>query len=185
MRYLADHSRDIKPHNFLVFPGSKLKLTDFGTAARQADEHRLREVSAYHQPLPLDQCLIAVGTPDYIAPEVLEMAEDATVHEISRQKTPDAKRLFDPLADRNLEGLPGYGTGADWWSYGVTLYELVYGTAPFLTPTVRETYERILRCAVSSLSARTPSRWLILQAANFPPMYRVDVNPHLNSLLKG
>lgn len=141
--------RDIKPHNFLVFPGSRLKLTDFGTAARRADEHYLKEVSAYHQPIPLDQCLIAVGTPDYIAPEVLEMAEDATVHEISRQQVPDNKRLFDPLADRNLEGLPGYGTGADWWSYGVTLYELVYGTAPFLTPSIRETYERILRCAVS------------------------------------
>lgn len=145
----ADHPRDIKPHNFLVFPGSRLKLTDFGTAARQADEHRLREVSAYHQPLPLDQCLIAVGTPDYIAPEVLEMAEDATMHEIARQTVPDTKKLCDPLADRNLEGLPGYGTGADWWSYGSTLYELVYGTAPFLTPSIKETYERIMRCSVS------------------------------------
>lgn len=145
-----DSNRDVKPHNFLVFSGARLKLTDFGSAAAIADDGQMRTRNSHQQPIPLSQCIIPVGTPDYIAPEVLEVAEAATVEAIKFDGVSagsTAKR--NPLDEINLDCQPGYGAGVDWWSYGACLYELAHGTAPFLTPTVRETYERILKCSVS------------------------------------
>src|ERR687895_630454 len=51
--------RDIKPQNALVDPRSRVKLTDFGVAYRAGDT-RLTRVG------------FAVGTPGYIAPEILD-----------------------------------------------------------------------------------------------------------------
>lgn len=150
----ADLCRDIKPHNFLVFPGSKLKLTDFGSAVRLADRASLDDKDERYTPLL--NCTIPIGTPDYIAPEVLEMAEAITTQVINQTDLSKDGVLHDPLdeMDLDLEGKQGYGPAVDWWSYGVCIYEVVYGTAPFLTPTVRETYQRIVACGVSQVPVR-------------------------------
>ncbi len=38
----------------------------------------------------------------------------------------------------------GYGRETDWWSLGVTIYELVFGVAPFFAKDIRGTYDRII-----------------------------------------
>lgn len=43
----------------------------------------------------------------------------------------------------------GYGRETDWWSLGVTVFELVWGVAPFFAKDIRGTYERILNHQVS------------------------------------
>ena len=61
--------RDIKPQNALVDPRGRVKLTDFGVAYRAGDT-RLTRVG------------FAVGTPGYIAPEILDGADPSALTDI-------------------------------------------------------------------------------------------------------
>ena len=104
--------RDIKPQNFLLYPSKQLKLTDFGSAAPIS-----------HQVILADYCALPVGTPDYIAPEILEYAEAL-------------------VADNEPQP---YTASVDWWSLGVTVYELLTGKPPFYAASISSTYAKIKR----------------------------------------
>ncbi|KAI5190620.1 serine/threonine-protein kinase MRCK [Nematocida sp. AWRm77] len=93
--------RDIKPENVLIDSEGHIRIADFGSATTvDGTDHE-----------------VVVGTPDYVAPELLCMSG----------KTITAK--------------------VDLWSLGVVMYELKFGTKPFYEDTVRETYKRIMKIA--------------------------------------
>lgn len=62
-----------------------------------------------------------VGTPDYIAPEV----------------------LMSMNSDKNIGT---YGIACDWWSLGIVAYEMLYGKTPFTDEkcTAVATYSNIM-----------------------------------------
>jgi serine/threonine protein kinase len=103
--------RDVKPHNCLLYMDGQLKLTDFGSAAPSVGNT-----------VPASHCSLPVGTPDYIAPEVLAYAE----------------------ANLLVQTPQPYTNLVDWWSLGATIYELITGTPPFFAQSIAATYAKIL-----------------------------------------
>jgi len=77
--------RDIKPENVLIDSEGHVALIDFGLAKEEVLEGQM--------------AFSLCGTPEYLAPEVLDRS--------------------------------GHGRSADWWSFGVLVYEMLHGLPPF------------------------------------------------------
>ncbi|NWR64435.1 CTRO kinase, partial [Bucorvus abyssinicus] len=97
--------RDIKPENVLIDRTGHIKLVDFGSAAKMTVN---KTVNAK----------LPVGTPDYMAPEM--------------------------LTGLNGDGKASYGAECDWWSLGVIAYEMIYGKTPFAEGTSAKTFNNIM-----------------------------------------
>ncbi|KAM7034531.1 citron Rho-interacting kinase isoform 3-T3 [Acridotheres tristis] len=97
--------RDIKPENVLIDRTGHIKLVDFGSAAKMTAN---KTVNAR----------LPVGTPDYMAPEM--------------------------LAGLGGDGKASYGPECDWWSLGVIAYEMIYGRCPFTEGTSAKTFNNIM-----------------------------------------
>ncbi|TFK46755.1 kinase-like protein [Heliocybe sulcata] len=124
--------RDIKPQNFVLTSSSHVQLIDFGSAAPL-----LPPRPDGSQLVPKRYCLVPCGTCDYISPEILQAHEQALVALDMDSDVDRSRRRSESEGD-------GYGRETDWWSFGVMVYEMVYGVVPFFANDIRATYLRIM-----------------------------------------
>ncbi|KAJ3414382.1 hypothetical protein HDV05_006656 [Chytridiales sp. JEL 0842] len=139
--------RDLKPENFLIDKEGHIKLTDFGLSRGRLSEEVVENLKeklerakssqltyrstlerrTLHKSLSRHSHLLRafsqVGSPDYMAPEVL-------IHQTNPNPSSE-----------------GYGLEIDYWSLGVILFESLAGFPPFTAPTLPDTFLNVLHFA--------------------------------------
>lgn len=70
----------------------------------------------------------------------------------------------------------GHDFGVDWWSYGVVLYEMLYGTTPFRGENRKETFYRILMKEPELTGEKTALRDLISKLLEKDRDRRIDLD---------
>ena len=114
--------RDLKPENILLDNKGYPKLCDLGSCARLSSVRGSNDDFGSNPRMRGGRSYSAVGTPEYLAPEVID---------------PAAGRLDLSPTSRTS----GYDARAvDWWALGVLAFEMMHGRPPFRARNVHALY---------------------------------------------
>lgn len=116
--------RDLKPENILLHQSGHIMLTDF-------------DLSKGSQP-PGNPCIVKSGSP-HVPPSI------DTKSCVVNLRTNSFVGTEEYIAPEVIKGC-GHTSAVDWWTLGILIYEMLYGTTPFKGTGRNETFSRILHC---------------------------------------
>ena len=153
--------RDLKPENVLVREDGHIMLSDFDLSLRCAvsptlikasslDAEPLRKNPVYCvQPACIEPSCIQPScvTPTCFSPRLFSSKskkDRKPKNEIGNQVSPLPELIAEPTEARSMSFVgtheylapeiikgEGHGSAVDWWTFGIFLYELLFGKTPF------------------------------------------------------
>lgn len=180
--------RDLKPENIMIQENGHLMLVDFDLSTKlPARSHQAsppltsdvkkpqsaknKRFSSFHECFyseisPYDSDLSVSAKP----PPRSDPDSD------SIEKSNSFVGTEEYVAPEVISG-NGHDFAVDWWSFGVLLYEMLYGKTPFRGPNTnrKETFYRILTKTPDLLGEATPLRNLIRKLLEKDPKQRITL----------
>ncbi|KAK9905733.1 hypothetical protein WJX75_005338 [Coccomyxa subellipsoidea] len=124
--------RDLKPENILLHSSGHILLTDFDLSYCQGStEVKFEKKKNGH------------AKPQLGAGQV-RPSEEITLIAVPDARANSFVGTEEYLAPEVINGV-GHGPGVDWWSFGILIYELLYGFTPFRGKKRDETFNNILK----------------------------------------
>ncbi|CAN4119479.1 unnamed protein product [Withania somnifera] len=149
--------RDLKPENVLVREDGHIMLSDFDLSLRCAVNPTLSSPCSTSCIDPF--CLHPSWQGSCFSPKFLSTAAKTRKlkHDPAAQVSPLSQLVVEPtnarsnsfvgtheyLAPEIIKG-EGHGSAVDWWTFGIFLYELLYGRTPFKGPGNEDTLANVV-----------------------------------------
>ncbi|KAI8367930.1 kinase-like domain-containing protein [Choanephora cucurbitarum] len=118
--------RDLKPENILLHQSGHIMLSDF-------------DLSKGSQP-PGNPSVVKSGSP-HVPPSI------DTKSCVINLRTNSFVGTEEYIAPEVIKGC-GHTSAVDWWTLGILIYEMLFGTTPFKGSGRNETFSRVLHCDV-------------------------------------
>nr|AML77908.1 putative LOV domain-containing protein [Chlamydomonas bilatus] len=132
--------RDLKPENILLHGSGHVLLTDFDLSySKGVTTPRIEKVMTARQPSDTEEtdCLGSSSGKSGMVEELVMVAEP-----VARANSFVGTEEY--LAPEIINA-SGHSSPVDWWSFGILIYELIYGITPFRGMRRDETFENIIR----------------------------------------
>lgn len=184
--------RDLKPENVLVRSDGHIMLSDFDLSMCS---HAIPSVESSPDCFPKDEALdVSCTRPHSNLTPFACLSK--RLFRSRKVQTFQSNRLFvaEPVEARSCSFVgtheyvspevasgKSHGNAVDWWSFGIFIYEMVYGRTPFAGPSNEATLRNIIKKPLSFPTA-TPSSTLEMHARNLVSgLLNKDPNRRLGS----
>ncbi|KAJ1381737.1 Serine/threonine-protein kinase, active site [Sesbania bispinosa] len=178
--------RDLKPENIMIQQTGHIMLVDFDLSKKlnpkspnslscssspgsdSEKDLRKRRFSRFY-------CYCHSGMLLHDSESQLDTNSARRSESDSVEKSNSFVGTEDYVAPEVVSG-EGHNFGVDWWSFGVVLYEMLYGMTPFKGTNRRETFHRILTKEPDLTGETMPLRDLIGRLLEKEPNRRIEVD---------
>lgn len=132
--------RDLKPENILLHHTGHVILTDFDLSFSQG---QTKPVLKHTKPPKKS------GSASQKSEKEIRMGKRSSIGDVTLVAEPEGRAnsfvgTEEYLAPEIIQG-QGHGAEVDWWSFGILMYELLYGFTPFKGAKRDATFENILK----------------------------------------
>ncbi|KAL6327266.1 hypothetical protein AAG906_017823 [Vitis piasezkii] len=130
--------RDLKPENVLVRSDGHIMLTDFDLSLKNDNSTSTAQIVSDQSPADYPTEPPPFGESSCIIPNCIVPAVSCFHPIRRRRKKPRHRRALEIVAEpvdvRSMSFIvsgEGHGNAVDWWTLGIFIFEMLYGTTPF------------------------------------------------------